>query len=67
MEDNTTEFVKNHYSWNKEASVIYIDSPAGVGFSICPNPDECRFDDSNTGKDNLIALLNLFNMKFPEL
>jgi carboxypeptidase C (cathepsin A) len=36
MEDGSTKFVKNAFSWNKEATVIYIDSPAGVGYSLCP-------------------------------
>eukprot|EP00123_Amoebidium_parasiticum_P011856 comp20942_c1_seq1/m.27989 comp20942_c1_seq1/g.27989 ORF comp20942_c1_seq1/g.27989 comp20942_c1_seq1/m.27989 type:complete len:455 (-) comp20942_c1_seq1:446-1810(-) len=29
----------NHWSWNQEASVIYIDQPAGVGFSTGPVND----------------------------
>lgn len=67
IEDGGNEFVKNHYSWNKEATVIYIESPAGVGYSLCPVQEECAFDDLNSSEDNLIAVLNLFTMKFPEL
>jgi carboxypeptidase C (cathepsin A) len=37
IEDGDTKFTKNMYSWNKEASVIYFDSPAGVGYSVCGN------------------------------
>jgi carboxypeptidase C (cathepsin A) len=47
MEDNTTVFVHNDYAWNKEATVIYLESPAGVGYSICGNTSECDFNDTN--------------------
>jgi carboxypeptidase C (cathepsin A) len=35
------EFVPNKYSWNNNATVIYLESPAGVGFSYCGNATEC--------------------------
>lgn len=67
MEDGALNFTKNQYSWNNEASVIYIESPAGVGFSLCPNETECVWNDGNTADDHLIAVLNIFLMKFPDL
>jgi carboxypeptidase C (cathepsin A) len=39
--DEATTFVKNEYSWNKQANMIYIEAPAGVGYSICGDKKEC--------------------------
>jgi len=66
MEDGTTSFVQNKYSWNKEANMFYIESPADVGFSLCPDKTECKWDDENTADDNLKAVINLLQ-KFPEI
>lgn len=65
MEDNTTTFVQNDYSWNKEANMLYIESPAGVGFSYCIDKNECNFDDMSSSLDNLQAVLSFYD-KFPE-
>ena len=67
VEDGQTKFTKNQYSWNKEATVIYFDSPAGVGYSICNNTAECNFNDDNTADDNLAAFISLMTDKFKDL
>ena len=46
--------------------MFYIESPADVGFSLCPDKTECKWDDENTADDNLKAVLNLLQ-KFPEI
>ena len=66
IDDGATKFRINDFSWNKEVNMLYIEAPAGVGFSYCLEKDECVFDDDNQAVDNLYALLYFFNYKFPE-
>jgi serine carboxypeptidase-like clade 2 len=66
MEDDQSEFHLNDFSWNKEANMLYIESPAGVGFSYCDSQRYCQFNDETSAQDNLDTLL-LFYQKFPEL
>lgn len=46
--------------------MFYIESPANVGFSVCPDLNECQWTDDNSAEDNKVAILNLLQ-KFPEL
>ena len=45
--------------------MLYIESPAGVGYSRCNNADECVFTDENSATDNLTAILAWYD-KFTE-
>ena len=47
-------------SWNREANLLYIESPGSVGFSIGPE----KSTDHSVAKDNLLALVQFFAM-FP--
>ncbi|PSS01729.1 Serine carboxypeptidase-like [Actinidia chinensis var. chinensis] len=58
--------VKNDFSWNKEANMLYLESPAGVGFSYSANQSfYVSVDDNITALDNLVFLEHWLN-KFPE-
>lgn len=52
------KFIKNEFSRNNEATVIYLESPAGVGFSLCGS-GQCTFDDNNTAENNMKFIIYL--------
>lgn len=61
-------FVKSDYSWNREANVLYVEQPAGVGYSYCDaqnHPEDCTFDDNSSSQDFLQVILTFFE-KYPE-
>lgn len=62
--DQNGNLVINPYAWNNVASVLYIESPAGVGFSYCDNGCP-TFDDNLTANDNYNVLVDFFN-KYPK-
>lgn len=68
MKNKTTPGVpdlkSNPYAWNTIANVLFLESPANVGYSYCENP-ECRWDDKTGAEANYDALLKFFD-KFPE-
>ena len=60
--DANQKVTLNPYSFNKEANVIFIEQPVGVGFSY-PNVDA---NDTSTATDTVVALRHFFHMH-PEL
>lgn len=67
FEDGATNFTANPYAWNKNATVFYIESPAGVGFSVCGDKEECQFTDDISAADHLGAVIKLLKEKFTAL
>eukprot|EP01114_Cavostelium_apophysatum_P010762 TRINITY_DN2487_c0_g1_i1.p1 TRINITY_DN2487_c0_g1~~TRINITY_DN2487_c0_g1_i1.p1 ORF type:complete len:455 (-),score=74.19 TRINITY_DN2487_c0_g1_i1:20-1384(-) len=53
------------YSWNAVANVIYLESPAGVGFSYSPDSSDYTVGDKRTANDAYIFLQKFFK-EFPQ-
>ena len=64
MDDGADEFRENEWSWNKHANMLYIEAPAGVGFSYT-DYEKPKYNDDSSAVDNYFALLDWYE-KFPE-
>lgn len=53
-------FKLNPHNWNKEIDVLYIDSPAGTGFSKTADKEQ-KFDDNLTANYHWTSIKNFFN------
>ncbi|KAJ3701508.1 hypothetical protein LUZ61_005213 [Rhynchospora tenuis] len=63
---NGQNLVRNEYSWNKEANMLYLETPAGVGFSYSMDTSYYdNVDDKMTARDNLVFLQRWLE-KFPQ-
>ena len=63
IEDGETQPHENEYSWNTNANMLFLETPAGVGFTIAEK--RFRYDDESISVDNYRALVKWFE-KFPE-
>ncbi|KQK14883.1 serine carboxypeptidase II-3 [Brachypodium distachyon] len=65
MSDGKTLY-RNPYSWNHAANVLFLESPAGVGYSYSnTTADYSRFGDNKTAEDAYLFLANWME-RFPE-
>lgn len=55
----------NPHSWSKVSNIIYLDSPAGVGFSYSENSTDYQTGDIKTALDSHTFLLKWFEL-YPE-
>ena len=65
IESGGSKFHESEFAWNRETNLLYIEQPAGVGYSYCATRKDCAFDDHKSGQDNLTAVLEWYT-KFPE-
>ncbi|XP_038982398.1 serine carboxypeptidase 24 isoform X1 [Phoenix dactylifera] len=56
----------NKYSWNREANILFLESPAGVGFSYTNTSSDLKTSgDERTAQDALIFLISWMS-RFPQ-
>jgi carboxypeptidase C (cathepsin A) len=64
MEESDATPQDNPYSWHHNSSIVYMESPAGVGYNKFDG--KRAYTDENTSEDNLQATIEFFK-RFPEL
>jgi len=65
IDDDTQTMFVNEHSWNKQANVLYIESPSGVGYSIMGDAEDIAHTDMSSSRDAFKALQEFYE-KFPE-
>ncbi|KAL8497582.1 hypothetical protein ACS0TY_021063 [Phlomoides rotata] len=56
----------NKYSWNQEANILFLESPAGVGFSYTNTSSDLKnFGDKKTAHDALVFVIRWLQ-RFPQ-
>ncbi|CAL4992683.1 unnamed protein product [Urochloa decumbens] len=55
----------NEYSWNKAANVLFLEAPAGVGFSYSNTSSDVVIGDNRTAHDSYTFLVKWFE-RFPQ-
>jgi carboxypeptidase C (cathepsin A) len=64
---NNESLESNPFGWHKVANLLFLESPAIVGFSFNPvGVSQFNYSDESTASDNFHALESFFK-KFPTL
>jgi len=62
---SNVSLVQNPWAWTKIANMIFLEAPAGVGFSYSDTQSDYTTDDNKTAADNYQAL-KLWFKSFPQ-
>ena len=65
IDDGEYSIKKNPYPWNQRQSILYIESPAGVGFSWAASKDDWNQNDMSQSADAFAALQDWYT-NYPE-
>jgi len=60
-----SKLIRFNYTWAKLANMVYLEAPAGVGFSYSGNHTDYNTNDDLTAMDN-VAAMNAFFKAWPE-
>ena len=55
-----TKLYYNNNTWTKQVNMLWLEAPAGVGFSYSRTPSDYNTNDTVTADDNFQALLLFF-------
>ena len=60
FDDGETVIKPNPHPWNVRANLLYIESPAGVGFSLANTTDDLLHSDMSQSEDAFAGLQNFY-------
>jgi carboxypeptidase C (cathepsin A) len=63
--DGVPSLVLNPSRWNLMANMLFVEAPAGVGFSYSNTPSDYNTNDNKTAHDNYLFLQGFFSL-YPE-
>lgn len=66
LEPGANETTPNEYAWNANASLLFIDQPAGVGFSSRKDGEPVQAADLDGAQDFQVFLNTFFGEIFPD-
>ena len=57
---------KNPYAWTEQANILFLEQPAGVGFSFTNDTAELLEYSDKVAAEDCLKLLKMFFARFPE-